>query len=100
MAKRTWLLVSGGLLLLGVALFALQPGSPPPECATDANATSGFTDPAQDCPISIDSMNAIRDYETSPKLFRIAGVAVAVTGLVLAAVVGIARARSPGRDEP
>ena len=44
-------------------------------------------------------MNAIRDYKTSPKLFRVAGVAVAVTGLVLAAVVGIARARSPDREE-
>jgi hypothetical protein len=93
-----WLLVSGGLILLGVALFALQPGPPKPECATDPSATSGFTDPAQDCPISIDSMNAIRDHESSPKWFRIAGVAVAVAGLVLAVVVGIARARSPGHE--
>ena len=98
MAKSIWLLVAGGLVLLGVALFALQPGPPEPVCATSPSATSGFTDPAQDCPISIDSMNAIRDHETSPKWFRVAGVTVGSAGLVLAVVVGIARTRSP-RDE-
>jgi hypothetical protein len=98
MAKSMWLLVSGALILLGVALFALQPGSPEPVCATDPHAASGFTDPEQDCPISIDSMNAIRDYDTSPKLFRVAGVTVAVAGLILAVVAGIARARGPSRE--
>jgi hypothetical protein len=98
MAKSIWLLVAGGLVLLGVALFALQPGPPEPVCAASPSAASGFSDPAQDCPISIDSMNAIRDQETSPKWFRIAGVTVGAAGLLLAVVVGIARARSR-RDE-
>ena len=98
MAKGIWLLVSGGLILLGVALFALQPGPPEPECATDPNATSGFTDPEQDCPISIDSMNAIRDHETSPKWFRIAGAMAGVAGFILAVFAGIVRARSPRRE--
>jgi hypothetical protein len=98
MTKSIWLVLSGGLILLGVALFVLQPGPPEPVCATDPNVTSGFTDPAQDCPISIDSMNAIRDHATAPKWFRIAGVAVGVAGLGLAVVAGIARVRSPRRE--
>jgi len=100
MAKSIWLLVAGGLILLGVALFALQPGRPEPVCAANPSAASGFTDPAQDCPISIDSMNAIRDQESSPKWFRVAGVTVGSAGLVLAVVVGIARTRSPRDEQP
>ena len=100
MTKSIWLLASGVLILLGVALFALQPGPPEPECATDPSATSGFTDPEQDCPISIDSMNEIRDHESSPKWFRIAGAAVGGIGLVLAVVAGVARVRSPRERNP
>jgi len=95
MTKSIWLLAAGGLILLGVALFALQPGPPEPECATDLNATSGFTDPGQDCPISIDSMNAIRDHATAPKWFRIAGLSAGLSGGALAAAVGIARVWGP-----
>jgi hypothetical protein len=98
MTKSIWLVASAGLIVLGIALFALQPGPPEPVCATDPNATSGFTDPEQDCPISIESMNAIRDHETAPKVFRIAGVGVAAAGLVLAAAVAVARIRSPGSE--
>ena len=98
MPKSIWLVVSGGLILLGVALFALQPGPPEPVCATDQNATSGFTDPAQDCPISIESMNAIRDHNSSPKWFRVAGVAIASAGVVFVIVGGIVRMRSPRRE--
>ena len=98
MTKAIWLVASGGLILLGVALFALQPGPPEPVCATDPNSTSGFTDPAQDCPISIDSMNAIRDHQSSPKWYRVAGVAVASAGVVFAIVAGILRMRSPRRE--
>lgn len=98
MTKTIWLLASGVLILLGIALFALQPGPPEPECATDPNATSGFTDPEQDCPISIESMNEIRDHETAPKWFRIAGVGAGVVGVVLAVTVSVARIRSPRRE--
>jgi len=100
MTKSVWLLVSGALILLGIALFALQPGPPEPECATDPSATSGFADPEQDCPISIDSMNEIRDHESSPKWFRIAGVGTGVAGLLLVVVVAIARVRSPRERNP
>jgi len=99
MTKSVWLVVSSGLILIGVALFALQPGQPEPVCATDPNATSGFTDPGQDCPISIDSMNAIRDYQSAPRWYRVSGVAVALAGVVVGTVVGILRMRSPRRDQ-
>src|ERR1051325_6848669 len=98
MAKSIWLLVSGGLILLGFALFALQPGPPEPVCAASPSEASGFSDPTQDCPISIDSMNAIRDYRTSPKWFRIAGVAVGAGGFLIAALAGIAGVRTPRRE--
>ena len=99
MTKSIWLLVSGGLIVLGAALFALQPGPPEPVCATDPTRTSGFTDPGQDCPISIESMNAIRDHQTAPKWFRIAGITAASAGVVLTSLVVIARMRSPDRGE-
>lgn len=98
MTKGIWLLASGTLILLGVALFAVQPGPPEPVCATDPSVTSGFTDPEQDCPISIDSMNAIREHDSSPKWFRIAGSAVALAGLVLLTVASVARLRSRRRE--
>jgi hypothetical protein len=44
-------------------------------CAEPGAPTSGFV--AEDnpnCAITIESYNEIRDYETSPKLFRIAGL--------------------------
>ena len=99
MTKSIWLVVSGGLIVLGAALFALQPGPPEPVCATDPNRTSGFTDPGQDCPISIESMNAIRDHEAAPKWFRIAGITLASAGVVLSVLVVIARMRSPDDGE-
>lgn len=98
MTKSIWLVASAGLIVLGIALFALQPGPPEPVCATDPNATSGFTDPEQDCPISIESMNAIRDHESAPKWFRIAGVTTASSGVILAAFAAIARIRTSRRE--
>jgi hypothetical protein len=95
MTKSMWLLVSGALIVLGIALFALQPGMPEPECATDPNVTSGFTDPEQDCPISIESFNEIREHKTSPKLFRIFGVGAAAVGIL---VGGVAMFRRPDRE--
>ena len=98
MTKSIWLVVSGSLIVLGAALFALQPGPPEPVCATDPNRTSGFTDPGQDCPISIESMNAIRDHDAAPKWFRNAGVTAASAGLVLGVVALGARMLSPRGD--
>jgi hypothetical protein len=91
------LAVAGGLLLLGVLSFALQPGPPDPECAAPGAPTSGFVDEDNpDCAITIESFAEIRDYETSPKLFRIAGAGLLLAGLVVG-VFGIVK-RSGSRD--
>lgn len=77
------------LILLGVLAFILQPGPPDPVCAEAGTPSSGFV--AEDdpnCAITIESYNEIRDYESSPKLFRIAGLFL-VLGGVVASVVGL-----------
>jgi hypothetical protein len=89
------------LVLLGVLAFILQPGPPDPVCAEPGAPTSGFTAEGNpDCAITIESYNEIRDYETSPKPFRIAGlllvlggVGVGVVGLILLLV-----RRSKGKE--
>lgn len=90
--------VAGLMVLLGGLSFALQPGPPAPECAAPGMPTSGFVaedDP--DCAITMESYEEIRQYETSPKPFRIAGAGLVLAGLVVG-VVGIVK-RS-GRREP
>lgn len=75
------------LILLGVLAFILQPGPPDPVCAEAGAPTSGFV--AEDdpnCAITIESFNEIRDYDTSPKLFRIAGLILVLGGVVVGAV--------------
>jgi len=77
------------LILLGVLAFILQPGPPDPVCAEGGAPTSGFV--AEDdpnCAITIASYDEIRDYEASPKLFRIAGL-ILVLGGVVVGVVGL-----------
>ena len=77
------------LILLGVLAFILQPGPPDPACAEPGAPTSGFV--AEDdpnCALTIESFNELRDYETSPKLFRIVGL-VLVLGGVVVGVVGL-----------
>jgi len=95
--KLVLLAVAGGLLLLGVLSFVLQPGPPDPECAPAGAPSSGFVDEDDpNCAITIESYEEIRDYETSPKLFRIAGAGLLVAGLVVG-VVGVAK-RSRGSE--
>lgn len=88
------------LILLGVLAIVLQPGPPDPVCAEAGAPTSGFV--AEDdpnCALTIESFNEIRDYETSPKPFRIAGL-VLVLGGVVVGVIGLILLlvrRSPGK---
>lgn len=95
--KLVLLSVAGGLLLLGVLSFVLQPGPPTPECAPAGAPSSGFVDEDDPtCAITIESYQEIRDYETSPKLFRIAGAGLLVGGVVVG-VVGLVK-RSGSRQ--
>lgn len=77
------------LILLGVFTFILQPGPPDPVCAEAGAPSSGFV--AEDdpnCAITMESYSEIRDYETSPKLFRIAGLLLVLGGIVVG-VIGL-----------
>lgn len=77
------------LILLGVLAFILQPAPPDPVCAEAGAPTSGFV--AEDdpnCAITIESYSEIQDYQTSPKLFRIAGL-ILVLGGVVVSVAGL-----------
>lgn len=95
--KLVLLGVAGGLLLLGVLSFVLQPGPPDPECAAPGAPSSGFVDEDNpDCAITIESFEEIREYETSPKLFRIAGAGLVLAGLVVG-VIGLVK-RSGRRE--
>lgn len=89
--------VAVGLLLLGVLSFALQPGPPDPECASAGAPSSGFVDEDNpSCAITIESYNKIREHETSPKLFRIVGLGLIASGLVVGVVGLVKRPRRPG----
>lgn len=93
MTTRTKMLAAAGaLILIGVLLFALQPGPPGYDCAPQGAATSGLVEDGG-CAISIDSFEKRRDYDTKPKPLRIAGLAFVVVGLGTG-VVGLVRGRS------
>lgn len=97
--KMILLGIAGALLLLGALSFVLQPGPPDPKCADAGAPTSGFV--AEDdpnCAITIESYAEIRDYETSPKPFRIVGAGLVLTGLVVG-VVGLTRRSRPSPND-
>lgn len=81
--KKTLLIVAAALFLSATALFVLSgtrffTPKPELECTTEGSPSSGFSDPSQgDCPISIDSYNAVRDWEY-PDYFRPMRIATAV----------------------
>lgn len=99
--KLVLLGVAGALLLLGVLSFVLQPGPPDPECAPAGAPSSGFVaEDNPDCAISIESFAEIKEYETSPKLFRIAGLGLVLAGLVVGVVSVVKRSRDPEAAPP
>lgn len=91
------------LILLGVLAFFLQPGPPDPVCAEPGGPTSGFVaedDP--DCAITVESFNEIREYETSLKPFRIAGLFLVFGGVVVGVVslILLVVGRAKGKGTP
>jgi len=96
--KIVLLALAGGLLLLGALSFVLQPGPPEPVCAAAGAPSSGFVDSDRNCEITIESYDRIREYETSPKLFRIAGAGLVLVGLVVGVAGLVKRSRVSGSD--
>ena len=80
-SRTTFLLAAAALILVGILSIFLQPGPPETECAPDDMATSGYVDDESGCPITTESFNEVREYETSPKLFRLAGLGLIVVGI-------------------
>jgi hypothetical protein len=88
------LVVAGGLLVLGVLSFVLQPGPPEAVCAAADAPSSGFVDSDRNCAITIESYDRIRKYETSPKPFRVAGAGLVLVGLMVG-VTGLVKRSRP-----
>ncbi|OZM74706.1 hypothetical protein CFN78_00185 [Amycolatopsis antarctica] len=69
------------LVVLGVVSILLQPSGPDTECAPPGGPTSGYFDQEKGCAVTMESMDEVGDYYSSPKLFRIAGVFLVVVGI-------------------
>lgn len=97
--SRSLFLVALTLILAGIAAFVLQPVlDPKPDsvCAKPGAPYSGFVDSdKKDCNITDASYEAISDWESSPKPFRIAGLVLIIAGIVVGAVA-IVRSRRDG----
>lgn len=90
------------LVLAGVGLILLEPGPPDGECAEDEMITSGFVDEDSGCALSIESADAIMEYEQGPFWFRIAGLVVILVGVafLIAGIVVAVRGRRAGGPAP
>lgn len=84
-------IAAAAIIGVGILLVVLQPGPPKGECVSQGAANSGLVDNESGCAISKESFNEIRDYETSPKLFRIAGLVIVVAGIGTGATAAIRR---------
>ena len=83
MSRTTALIIAAVLVVLGLAAFPLQNlGEPESVCAKSGAPTSGFVDKdKEDCGITIESYNEIREFESGPKLFRIGGIVLILAGI-------------------
>lgn len=97
--KKKLLLSSAALIVVGVliAFFVNTKGTEPSfECAPADGPTSGFTDSSQNnCPVSIDSYNAWREWRKQPYYGRIAGLGVVTVGLVVGVVGLVKKSKKP-----
>ncbi len=96
--RATLLVISGALLLVGIALFVLPtPGEPSLDCVAEGQPSSGFADADQgDCPISIESYDAYREWASGPRWDNIAGL-VLVLGAIGTGVAALVVARKDER---
>ncbi len=80
------------MMVLGIVAFPMETVvNPEPEarCApAGAAKTSGFVDEESGCAITIESWEEVSDWRSSPKWFRIMGLALVFFGLV-GGIVGL-----------
>lgn len=89
--KKILLSVSAGLIVLSVISFMFLNGSKPKVvCAAPGASYSGFVDEEKDCPITDESYEAIRDYNSKPKVGRIVGAVLALSGVTVG-IVGLVK---------
>ena len=99
MSKKSLLVAAVVLVVLGVfSMLFLNGSKPEAECSANNSRTSGFVDNEKNCPISIESWTKINDYNSKPKLGRIAGL-VLILGGVAVGVVGLVK-KSGGANSP
>ena len=99
MATKGKLLIASAIMIVGGVLMLLFFDTRGPEpafvCAAENSPTAGFSDASQnDCPISIESYNAWQEWD-KPQYGRIAGLGIAVAGLVVG-IVGLVK-KSPNK---
>lgn len=95
MSRTAALVLAAVLVVLGLLAFPLQDlGKPDAECADPGGPTSGFVDEESGCPITQESFDEIREHESGPQVFRVAGVVLVVAGLG-AGVYGLSRKNRP-----
>jgi len=100
MSRTTAFVAAAVLVVLGIIAFPLQNvGEPKAECAAAGAPSSGFVDDDSGCPITIESYNEIREFESGPKLWRIAGIVLIVSGLAVAGY-GLTRKKQRRDVEP
>ena len=90
MNKKTTLGLAGILIVLAVVSFLFLNGAKPDTvCVEEGAPYSGFVDEEKDnCPISDESYQKIVDYDSKPKIGRIAGLVLGVAGVGVG-VVGL-----------
>ena len=85
--KSNLFVLAALLFVIGVGVVVWEPAGPEVECAKDPLTTSGFFDAEKNCPVSIESYERIREWETRLRWDNIVG-AVLVVGGIGAAIVG------------
>lgn len=85
------------LIVVGIALLVIPtPGEPGLKCVSESSQSSGFVDEDQDnCPVSIESYDDYREWESGPKIDNIVGLVLVLAGFVAVGVAVVKRRRNP-----
>lgn len=101
MSRTAALVLAAVLVVLGVLAFPLQElGKPDVECAEEGGPTSGFVDDEKGCPITQESFEELREHESGPQVFRIAGLVLVLAGAGVGVYGLTRRSRSDAPPDP